>query len=177
MSVPQPAMPDSKLQLVVVCKERLLPSFGAGRELLRRGRGLIAHAHRIIFICIRCYRATLEQVSLAIMEGKAEVARRLLEHWPELSLGGAPDAVVTEGWPFSDLAQVCRRFGVPSRFIDIGAAPQNGMGEGAKARQWELRRAHFEALVAPVRLSHGVPALALLRRGCCYHPPASLCEA
>jgi len=136
---------------VVICNERLLPRFGVDRLLLLLGRGLVARGHRVTFVCARCDRAAVATVSPALLEwpeltaldlhgAEDAAARRLADHWAELSAAGAPDLVVSGGWPFFRAARVCERFGAASLFIDAGAVPHDGMAEGAKIPQRELRR-------------------------------------
>jgi glycosyltransferase involved in cell wall biosynthesis len=167
MSTSSPTMPARRLH-VVICNERLLPRFGVDRVLLRLGSGLIARGHRITFISAWCDHLAVESVSPAIVElpelrplgiheGEAEASCWISEHWGELPGGGAPDVIITGGWPFYGVVQVCRRLGVPSLFIDAGAVPHDGIDKGAAGRQRELRRVrastlpHFTA-VLPVSM-------------------------
>lgn len=142
---------------VVICNERLLPRFGVDRLLLLLGSGLGRLGYRITFLCQRCDRGSVEAVSRAVIElrelgrldlhgAEAEAARWLREHWEELSRDGRPDVVVTGGWPFFRVAEVCAQLAVPSLFIDAGAVPHEGMSEGAARFQRELRRVRAGAL-------------------------------
>jgi glycosyltransferase involved in cell wall biosynthesis len=156
MSALPPATPD-RGRHVIICNERLLPRFGVDRVLLRLGGGLIACGYRVTFICARCDRAAVESVSpsivelpelwpLDIHEGESRASRWLSEHWAELSVDDAPVVVVTGGWPFYGVARVCCRRGVPSLFIDAGAVPHDGMDDGVRSRQRELRRVRAGAM-------------------------------
>jgi glycosyltransferase involved in cell wall biosynthesis len=142
---------------VVICNERLLPRFGVDRLLLLLGSGLRRRGHRITFLCQRCDRGAVESISRAVIElrelarldlhgAEVEAACWLREHWEELSRDGRPDVVVTGGWPFFCVAEVCARLGVSSLFIDAGATPHEGVPEGAVRFQQELRRVRAGAL-------------------------------
>jgi glycosyltransferase involved in cell wall biosynthesis len=142
---------------VVICNERLLPRFGVDRLLLLLGNGLVARGHRVTFVCQRCDRSAAEAISPAVFvlpalgglglhEAEAQAARWLAEHWQELSIDGGPDVVVTGGWPFFRVAEVCARLGVPSIFVDAGAIPHEGLSAHSLHIQRELRRVRAFAL-------------------------------
>ncbi len=156
---------------VVVCNERLLPRFGLDRALLLLGRGLVGRGHRVTFVCARCDQDAVAAVSRALIQlprlasldlhgAEAEAAGWLAEHWGELSAERAPDVVVSGGWPFLRVAEVCARLGVPSLFIDAGAVPHDGMTEDARIGQRELRRARARALP---RFTAVAPSSAFIR--------------
>jgi glycosyltransferase involved in cell wall biosynthesis len=142
---------------VLICNERLLPRFGVDRLLLLLGRGLGLRGHRVSFLCQRCDRGAVEAISRSVTElqelGRldlhgAEAAAKcwLEEHWRKLSRESRPDVVITGGWPFFRIAEVCARSAVPSLFIDAGAIPHEGLPEGAVRFQQELRRVRAAAL-------------------------------
>jgi glycosyltransferase involved in cell wall biosynthesis len=142
---------------VLICNERLLHRFGVDRLLLLLGRGLRLRGHRITFLCQRCDRGAVEAVSRSVTEvpelgcldlhgAEAAAKRWLEEHWEELSRESRPDVVITGGWPFFRIAEVCARLAVPSLFIDAGAIPDDGIPEGAVRFQRELRRVRASAL-------------------------------
>ena len=142
---------------VVICNERLLPRFGVDRLLLLLARGLQGRGHRITFLCQRCDRKVVEAISPNLRElselasfdlhgAEAVSLRWLSEHWKELSRDGRPDVVVTGGWPFFSVSELCADLGVPTLFIDAGAVPHEGLTEGVVMAQRELRRLRLHAL-------------------------------
>ena len=142
---------------ILICNERLLPRFGVDRLLLLLGRGLRRRGHRITFVCQRCDRVAVEAISPALIElpqlagfdlhgAEAEALHWLSDHWKELAGDGSPDVVVTGGWPFFRISELCARLGAPSVFIDAGAVPHEAMPEGAVMVQRELRRVRASAL-------------------------------
>lgn len=149
-------MSDRSLH-VLICNERLLPRFGVDRLLLLLGRGLQRRGHRVAFLCQRCDRVAVEAVSRAVTElpelgrldlhgAEAAAMRWLEQEWAERSAATRPDVVVTGGWPFFRIVEVCARLAVPSLFIDAGAIPHDGIPEGAVRFQRELRRVRASAL-------------------------------
>jgi glycosyltransferase involved in cell wall biosynthesis len=142
---------------ILICNERLLPRFGVDRVLLLLGRGLRRRGHRVTFLCQRCDREAVEAISPALIElhelarldvhgAEAEAMRWLSDHWKELAQEGRPDVVITGGWPFFRVSELCAHLGVPSVFIDAGAVPHEAMPEGALRVQRELRRVRASAL-------------------------------
>ncbi|GAA5266503.1 hypothetical protein ACOSOMT5_P2931 [Acidiphilium sp. MT5] len=143
---------------IVICNERLLPRFGVDRLLLLLGRGLRDSSYRITFVCLRCDREVVQSVSpelhilmelqhLDLYGAEQAAAVWLRDHWVELNSDGGPALVVSGGWPFFGIADVCAEIGVPSIFIDAGAVPHDGMPDEAIHIQRELRR--VRALTLP----------------------------
>ncbi|MDM0114691.1 glycosyltransferase [Variovorax sp. J22R133] len=142
----------------VICNERLLPRFGVDRLLLLLGQSLVRQGHRVTFVCLRCDRSMVERISpqlhildgigsLSIQEAEARAADLLRAGWSrELFADGAPDVLISGGWPFFSAASVCADRNVRSVFIDAGAVPHDGMTPLGLPTQRELRRIRAAAL-------------------------------
>jgi glycosyltransferase involved in cell wall biosynthesis len=141
---------------VAICNERLLPRFGVDRVLLVLGGGLVREGHHVSFVCQRCDRQSVEAISHDVVElselglyqlhvAEAAATHWLLKHWGQ-SPETKPDIVVTGGWPFFKVGEVCSQLGIPSVFIDAGAVPHDGMSDGVVSLQCELRRVRARAL-------------------------------
>jgi glycosyltransferase involved in cell wall biosynthesis len=142
---------------VLICNERLLARFGVDRLLLLLADGLRERGHRVTLICQRCDRAAGTRVSSALYElghlgqadffgAEVQTMRWLHERWSDLALEGAPDIIVTGGWPFFRTAEIGQTLDVPVVFIDAGAVPHDGMPEASAHVQRELRRLRARVL-------------------------------
>ena len=142
---------------VAICNERLLPRFGVDRLLLVLASGLTQQGHHVSFVCQRCDHQAVEAISTDVVElselgryelhtAEAEAVRWLRERWARSPEDKKPDIVITGGWPFFHVGEVCSELGIPSVFIDAGAVPHNGMSEDVVRLQRELRRVRAQTL-------------------------------
>jgi glycosyltransferase involved in cell wall biosynthesis len=149
---------------LLICNERLLFRFGVDRILVETAKMFVEFGWRVTFVCHRCDRNVLEAITPRIFvapgggdlyDHEAICGKFVEGHWGELSVDGAPDAILVGGWPFFNLAAFAERKGVASLFIDAGAVPHDGFGDNDKAAQRAVRRLramflpHFD-LVLPI---------------------------
>jgi glycosyltransferase involved in cell wall biosynthesis len=136
---------------ILLCNERFLFRFGVDRVLLILGEGLKQRGHTIYVMANRVDPKPIEAFAAKMIEvpqgGDSYLnlneftAQWLQEKLPALfEPEEIPDVVIIGGWPFFAAIPVFRSFGIKIIFMDCGAVPLDGMGEGPRITQEKLRR-------------------------------------
>ena len=130
-----------------IANERFLSRFGVDRILLMAAEFFRNKGHHVSLRALRVDPSLAKHVAdhVSIIGNTSGLDHAKIEDWVadyEIAdwVGDRPDILIVGGWPFFQLAARSPSLGVPSLFIDAGVVPQDGMDEGARAVQLELRR-------------------------------------
>ena len=141
---------------ILICNERFLFRFGVDRCLLMLGSIWKAQGHEIVMMGNRLDERAVDKCSdrfIAVPEapeylyGNNFTLEYLREHWDEWFSGdNTPDLALVAGWPFYRCIGFLREKCGCAVFHEYGAVPTDGMDEGPKTVQNELRRLRRENL-------------------------------
>ena len=141
---------------ILICNERFLFRFGVDRCLLMLGSIWKAQGHEIVMMGNRLDERAVDKCSdrfIAVPEapeylyGNDFTLEYLREHWDEWFSGdNTPDLALVAGWPFYRCLGFLREKCGCAIFHEYGAVPTDGMDEGPKIVQNELRRLRRENL-------------------------------
>ena len=141
---------------ILLCNERFLFRFGVDRCLLMLGGIWKAEGHEVIMMGNRLDPAAVDKCSSRFisvpeapeyLRGNDFTLDFLRTHWDEwFTPDTAPDLALVAGWPFYRCIGFLREKCGCAIFQDYGAVPTEGMAEGPKTVQRELRRLRRENL-------------------------------
>ncbi|MBR5345637.1 MAG: glycosyltransferase [Clostridia bacterium] len=141
---------------ILICNERFLFRFGVDRCLLMLGSLWKAQGHEIIMMGNRLDERAVDKCSdrfisvpeaLEYLHGNDFTLFYLQEHWDEwFNDADTPDLALVAGWPFYRSIGFLREKCGCAIFHEYGAVPTDGMDEGQKTVQNELRRLRRESL-------------------------------
>ncbi len=142
---------------ILICNERFLFRFGVDRCLLMLGSIWKAGGHAIIMMGNRLDERAVDKCSDRFipvpeapeyLHGNSFTLDYLREHWDEwFDPSNTPDLALVAGWPFYRCIGFLRERCGCAVFHEYGAVPTDGMGEGPKTVQNELRRLRRENLL------------------------------
>lgn len=135
---------------ILICNERFLFRFGVDRVLLMLGSFWKKEGHEIIMMGSRLDPKAVDKCSdrfISIPEapdylhGNEYTLEYIRDNWDSwFDNGSTPDIALIAGWPFYKTIGFLREACGCAIFHDYGAVPTDGMDEGQKTVQNELRR-------------------------------------
>lgn len=136
---------------ILICNERFLFRYGHDRVLLLLAQGLKERGHEIHLMAHRLDPEVTVGLAHRVHEVPAfdepylqldrHTARWLRDNWNSLFAShDEPDLALVGGWPFYEAIRVLRDHDVPRVYIDCGAVPLEGLEEGMKKIQLQLRQ-------------------------------------